>query len=59
MFFSEVLEKTARELAGTTCLELNEPAPQKRDLLQPHVRYPTDRSGPDQRSGGHLHIAGG
>jgi DNA polymerase V len=30
--FSVVLEKTARELAGTMCLELEEPNPPKQEI---------------------------
>jgi DNA polymerase V len=32
MKFSVLLEKTARELAGTACLELEEPAPPKQEI---------------------------
>ena len=30
--FSVVIEKTARELAGTSCLELDKPAPPKQEI---------------------------
>ncbi len=41
--FSVVIEKTARELAGTPCLELGEADPLKQEiLLQPDVRQSPD-----------------
>ena len=56
--FSVVIEKTARELAGTPCLELDEPDPPKAgDLLQPDVWQVPDGYGAHQGGGGDLHGA--
>ena len=48
-----------QELAGTACLELDEPASPKRDLLQSSFWHTADRAGSDQRGGGHVHLQGG
>ena len=56
--FSVVIEKTARELAGVSCLELADAGAAKAgNLLQPNVRYAAVRDCSDQGGRRDLHPA--